>query len=180
MRVIAAKPPSTASAAAAGHQRTRQQRRLRTPLIDVQRQSKSTGSVNQNLPKPATSDNHHPARPRLLIQIDARFSRRLSRYTERPNACWSLDFVNDQITDGCRFHVLVIVDDCTRGCLGLVANTSLSGSLISNLLESRLASCFNQIVAGEKIHNKRVASGCPNVVLGLPMPEVSNSATRPL
>lgn len=46
---------------------------------------------------------------------------------DRPNACWSLDFVHDQMTDGRRFRVLVIVDDCTRECLGLVPDTSISG-----------------------------------------------------
>jgi putative transposase len=43
------------------------------------------------------------------------------------NDRWSLDFVSDQLTDGRRFRVLTIVDDCTRECLGLVADTSLSG-----------------------------------------------------
>jgi putative transposase len=33
----------------------------------------------------------------------------------RPNARWSLDFVSDQLTDGRRFRILTIVDDCTRG-----------------------------------------------------------------
>jgi putative transposase len=32
-----------------------------------------------------------------------------------------LDFVHDQMTDGRRFRVLVIVEDCTRECLGAVA-----------------------------------------------------------
>jgi putative transposase len=39
---------------------------------------------------------------------------------------WSLDFVSDQLTDGRRFRVLTVVDDCTRECLALVADTSLS------------------------------------------------------
>lgn len=39
----------------------------------------------------------------------------------------SLDFVSDQLTDGRRFRVLTVVDDCTRECLALVADTSLSG-----------------------------------------------------
>ncbi len=43
------------------------------------------------------------------------------------NDRWSLDFVSDQLTDGRRFGVLTAVDDCTRECLGLVADTSLSG-----------------------------------------------------
>jgi hypothetical protein len=44
-----------------------------------------------------------------------------------PNDRWSLDFVSDQMTDGRRFRVLTVVDDCTRECLTLVADTSLSG-----------------------------------------------------
>ncbi len=46
---------------------------------------------------------------------------------DRPNACWSLDFVHDQMTDGRRFRVLAVVDDCTRECLALVPDTSISG-----------------------------------------------------
>lgn len=39
----------------------------------------------------------------------------------------SLDFVSDHLTDGRRFRVLTVVDDCTRERLALVADTSLSG-----------------------------------------------------
>lgn len=41
-----------------------------------------------------------------------------------PNDRWSLDFVSDQLTDRRRF--LTVVDDCTRECLALAADTSLS------------------------------------------------------
>jgi putative transposase len=44
-----------------------------------------------------------------------------------PNDRWSLDFVSDQLLDGRRFRILAVVDDCTRECLTLVADTSLSG-----------------------------------------------------
>ncbi len=44
-----------------------------------------------------------------------------------PNQRWSLDFVSDQFTCGRRFRMLTVVDDCTRECLTLVADTSLSG-----------------------------------------------------
>jgi putative transposase len=44
-----------------------------------------------------------------------------------PNDRWSLDFVSDQLTDGRRFRILTVVDDCTRECLALVPDTSLSG-----------------------------------------------------
>jgi putative transposase len=31
-----------------------------------------------------------------------------------PNDRWSLDFVLDQLTDGRRFRILTVVDDCIR------------------------------------------------------------------
>ena len=58
---------------------------------------------------------------------------------DRPNACWSLDFVHDQMTDGRRFRVLVIVDDCTRECLGLVPDTSISGARVARELDRIIA-----------------------------------------
>ncbi|CCD89722.1 protein of unknown function; Putative transposase (fragment) [Bradyrhizobium sp. ORS 285] len=42
------------------------------------------------------------------------------------NDRWSLDFVSDRMTDGRRFRILTVVEDCTRECLALVADTSLS------------------------------------------------------
>lgn len=53
----------------------------------------------------------------------------------KSNDRWSLDFVSDQCTDGRRFRVLTIVDDCTRECLGLVADTSLSGLRVARELD---------------------------------------------
>jgi putative transposase len=57
----------------------------------------------------------------------------------RPNERWSLDFVADQMTDGRRFRMLAIVDDCTRECLALVADTSLSGVRVARELDRLLA-----------------------------------------
>lgn len=59
--------------------------------------------------------------------------------SHRPNARWSLDFVHDQMTDGRRFRVLVIVDDFTRECLGLVADTSISGASVARELDCIIA-----------------------------------------
>eukprot|EP00873_Tetraselmis_striata_P031684 jgi/Tetstr1/451948/TSEL_038984.t1 len=56
-----------------------------------------------------------------------------------PNQRWSLDFVSDQLTDGRRFRVLAVVDDCTRECLALVADTSLSGLRVARELETIMA-----------------------------------------
>ncbi|WP_246755780.1 IS3 family transposase [Bradyrhizobium sp. CCBAU 53338] len=52
-----------------------------------------------------------------------------------PNERWSLDFVSDQLTDGRRFRMLTVVDDCTRECLALVADTSLSGTRVARELD---------------------------------------------
>jgi putative transposase len=52
-----------------------------------------------------------------------------------PNERWSLDFVSDQFTDGRRFRILAIVDDCTRENLALVADTSLSGLRVARELD---------------------------------------------
>lgn len=57
----------------------------------------------------------------------------------RPNQRWSLDFVSDQFTDGRRFRILTIVDDCTRENLALVADTSLSGLRVARELECLIA-----------------------------------------
>lgn len=57
----------------------------------------------------------------------------------RPNERWSLDFVSDQFTDGRRFRVLAIVDDCTRENLALVADTSLSGVRVARELDRLIA-----------------------------------------
>ena len=43
------------------------------------------------------------------------------------NQRWSLDFVSDALACGRRFRVLAVVDDFTRECLALVADSSLSG-----------------------------------------------------
>jgi putative transposase len=54
---------------------------------------------------------------------------------DRPNACWSLDFVHDQMNDGRRFRILGIVDECTRECLALVPDTSISGARVARELD---------------------------------------------
>ena len=57
-----------------------------------------------------------------------------------PDQRWSLDFVSDTLTDGRRFRILVVVDDFTRECLCLVADTSLSGARVARELTLLIAS----------------------------------------
>ena len=54
---------------------------------------------------------------------------------EAANQRWSLDFVSDALSNGRRFRVLAVVDDFTRECLGLVADTSLSGLRVGRELD---------------------------------------------
>lgn len=60
------------------------------------------------------------------------------------NQRWSLDLaatrrlrvVADQMTDGRRFRILTVIDNCTRECLALVADTSLSGARVVRELDA--------------------------------------------
>lgn len=56
-----------------------------------------------------------------------------------PNQRWSLDFVSDQLSDSRRFRILAVVDDFTRECLALVADTSLSGLRVTRELDGIIA-----------------------------------------
>jgi putative transposase len=56
-----------------------------------------------------------------------------------PNQRWSLDFLHDQLSDGRRFRILAVVDDFTRECLALVADTSLSGRRVGRELDAVVA-----------------------------------------
>ena len=53
-----------------------------------------------------------------------------------PNQRWSLDYVSDQLGDSRRFRILAVVDDFTRECLALVADSSLSGARTARELDA--------------------------------------------
>jgi len=56
----------------------------------------------------------------------------------RPTERWSMDFLHDRLADGRRLRVLTMVDDYSRECPALVADTSLTGARVVQILE-RLA-----------------------------------------
>ena len=56
-----------------------------------------------------------------------------------PNQRWSLDFLGDALSDGRRIRSLAVVDDFTRECLRLVADTSLSGLRVARELDAVIA-----------------------------------------
>lgn len=53
-----------------------------------------------------------------------------------PNEHWSTDFVHDSLIDGRSFRVLTLVDTCTRECLALVADRSLTGRHVAAALDA--------------------------------------------
>jgi putative transposase len=76
------------------------------------------------------------------LTVRRRGGRKRAMGTRRPivtplaaNQRWSLDFVSDQLTDARRFRILAVVDDCTRECLALVADTSISGRRVARELD---------------------------------------------
>ncbi len=66
-------------------------------------------------------------------------TRRPMELPDRPNDRWSLDFLSDAFTDGRRFRILAVVDDYTRECLALIADTSLSGTRLVRELDAVVA-----------------------------------------
>jgi putative transposase len=80
------------------------------------------------------------------LQVKRRGGRKRALGTRRPlvlptarNHRWSLDFVSDAFTDGRRFRILAVVDDFTRECLAVVADTSLSGARVARELDAIIA-----------------------------------------
>ncbi len=54
---------------------------------------------------------------------------------ERPNERWSMDFVRDTFADGRPFRAFTVVDDFTRECPVLVADTHLPSERVIAILE---------------------------------------------
>lgn len=80
------------------------------------------------------------------LQVRKRGGRKRALGTRRPmvlpscaNERWSLDFVSDALTDGRKFRVLAVVDDYSRECLSLMADTSLSGLRVTRELNALIA-----------------------------------------
>jgi len=56
----------------------------------------------------------------------------------RPNERWAMDFVHDYLTDGRRLRTLNIVDTCTRECLAIEVDLSLTGERVTRVLDAVL------------------------------------------
>ncbi len=80
------------------------------------------------------------------LQVRRRGGRKRALGTRRPlvvpnakNERWSIDFASDTLSDGRRFRILCVVDDFTRECVALVADTSLSGARVARELDAVVA-----------------------------------------
>jgi putative transposase len=76
------------------------------------------------------------------LQVRRRKGRKRALVKRRPleipqgiNQRWSLDFVSDALSCGRRFRIFAVVDDHSRECVRLIADTSISGARVARELE---------------------------------------------
>jgi putative transposase len=79
------------------------------------------------------------------LAVRRRKRKRIGAFERKPlpkplvaNDSWSMDFMSDGLADGRRLRCLTIVDDCTRECVAIEVDTSITGSRVKAVLE-RLA-----------------------------------------
>lgn len=53
-----------------------------------------------------------------------------------PNQVWAMDFISDRLADGRKVKILSLIDECTKECLALEADTSLNGVGVTRILDS--------------------------------------------
>jgi putative transposase len=113
------------------------------------------------------------------LAVGRRKRKRIGPFERKPlpkpvaaNLSWSMDFLADGLADGRRLRCLAIVDDCTRECLALEIDTSITGTrvkaVLERLAETRLATidhCRSRAKLGSKSSVKRERSGGRRSVL---------------
>jgi putative transposase len=55
--------------------------------------------------------------------------------TEKPNECWSMDFMSDALLNGRRFRTFNVIDDYNREALAIEADTSLPALRVTRVLD---------------------------------------------
>ena len=84
-----------------------------------------------------------------------------------PNQRWSTDFVQDVLTDGRRFRIWALVDDFSRECLALVADTSISGRRVAReldrVVELRGRPCMIVSDNGTELTSNAVLAWCGEI-----------------
>lgn len=84
------------------------------------------------------------------LHVPRRLKKRLPARVKQPlvvpeasNACWSLDFTSDALTDGRRFRTLNVLDDYNRQLLGVEIDFSLPAARVVQVL-TRLVECHGR------------------------------------
>jgi putative transposase len=54
---------------------------------------------------------------------------------EKPNQVWSYDFVHDRLENGSGLKMLTVLDECTRECLGILVERSITTAGVIGFLE---------------------------------------------
>lgn len=65
----------------------------------------------------------------------AQANRRPRQSVQHANEQWSMDFVHDTLATGRKFRTLNIIDDATRECLEIAADTSIGGHRVTRILD---------------------------------------------
>lgn len=90
----------------------------------------------------------------LQVRRRTRRKQRLARGSGRPetptqaNQRWSLDFMHDRLINGRTLRLLTVVDNYTRECLWIEADTSLPGARVARVLDQlvELRGCPAQLL----------------------------------
>lgn len=61
----------------------------------------------------------------------------------RPHERWSMDFVSDSLATGRRYRTFNVIDECTRECLAIEIDFSLTGQRVARTLD-RLVWCYGK------------------------------------
>jgi putative transposase len=76
------------------------------------------------------------------LAVRRRKRKRIGPFERKPlpkpltaNQSWSMDFVSDGLADGRRLRCLAIVHDCTRECVVIEVDTSITGARVKAVLE---------------------------------------------
>jgi putative transposase len=84
------------------------------------------------------------------LHLPRRLKKRLPARVKQPllvleaaNACWSLDFTSDVLTDGRRFRTLNVLDDYNWQLLGVEIDFSLPAARVVQVL-TRLLECYGR------------------------------------
>ena len=59
----------------------------------------------------------------------------LTTEIKRLNECWAMDFVSDQLYNGKRLRALTLIDLCSRECLAIHPDASITGSDVVDVLD---------------------------------------------